>query len=504
MVRSAALQRRAFLRLVLAGAGGMPLLAACGSAASIGAGAPPTPVASSPVSSLAVSSVTSALLSTAVSAPTTSTTTATIAALPSPTPNAQAAPDKPVVAITYEAWPGGPSLAAQAAIIKDFNAQQSAVKVTEEIPASGASLYEKLEAEAAGNTLPDLSFMQGTYNYLAFVVNNLLLALDDLIKTDKSFDRASHIPARADAIVTILGKTWALPVESATWVMHYNKRLFDEAGIAYPKAGWTWDDLVTSATKLTKGGPSGQQYGFVGQSPSRYTAQNLQPFVEQNGGKYYDRDVFPKKQLFDSPEVIESYRFMDDLLWKYQAIPPSTTKESGATLFQTSKVAMLQDGVWQLPGFAQQLKDPHGIAPLPVKKRSADWLSIDVTVIFRSSKHADAAWQFLRFINDLQGQKRMLELWGRMPVLQADQSRTMFLDWTRQQGIDNGQIAWDVWQNGFLDALTPAGPQIDQALSPVIKRIFSQSGTDVTKELTAVAPVIQALLDKNGQPPTGL
>ena len=36
--------------------------------------------------------------------------------------------------------------------------------------------------------------------------------------------------------------------------------MFDEAGLAYPTADWTWDDLTEAARKLKK--PDGSQYGF--------------------------------------------------------------------------------------------------------------------------------------------------------------------------------------------------------------------------------------------------
>ena len=33
--------------------------------------------------------------------------------------------------------------------------------------------------------------------------------------------------------------------------VYYNKAIFDEYGVDYPEAGWTWDDLLAIAQELT-------------------------------------------------------------------------------------------------------------------------------------------------------------------------------------------------------------------------------------------------------------
>ena len=34
-------------------------------------------------------------------------------------------------------------------------------------------------------------------------------------------------------------------------MINYNRDLFDEAGVDYPKEGWTWDEFREVAKKLT-------------------------------------------------------------------------------------------------------------------------------------------------------------------------------------------------------------------------------------------------------------
>ena len=58
---------------------------------------------------------------------------------------------------------------------------------------------------------------------------------------------------------------YGLPRDFQTIVLFYNKDMFDAAGMAYPTASWTWDDLRAAAKQLTldkNGDGIADQYGF--------------------------------------------------------------------------------------------------------------------------------------------------------------------------------------------------------------------------------------------------
>lgn len=62
-----------------------------------------------------------------------------------------------------------------------------------------------------------------------------------------------------------LGKTYTLPITSATYGLIYNKQMFKDAGLVdengEPKAPETWDQVVEYAKKLTN--PDAKQYGII-------------------------------------------------------------------------------------------------------------------------------------------------------------------------------------------------------------------------------------------------
>lgn len=52
-----------------------------------------------------------------------------------------------------------------------------------------------------------------------------------------------------------------MPKDVDTIALWYNKTMFDQAGIKYPDASWTWDTFRAAAKKLTKA--DGSQYGYT-------------------------------------------------------------------------------------------------------------------------------------------------------------------------------------------------------------------------------------------------
>ena len=82
---------------------------------------------------------------------------------------------------------------------------------------------------------------------------------------------------------TVDGNLMALPLNTSTQILYYNKSLLDQAGIAYPStspdARMTWDELIDLARQAQEGGAT---YGFQFDQVSRY--YQLQPLMESLGG----------------------------------------------------------------------------------------------------------------------------------------------------------------------------------------------------------------------------
>ena len=261
-----------------------------------------------------------------------------------------------------------------------FNDSQDRVVIKEEEMGGEGNHYQKLKVRAAANELPDMAFMQGSHDYVSFVTAGLLHPIDDMIEADPNFVRAERIPPVAESIFHVLGKTWGLPNEAAAFGMYYNKSMFDEAGVAYPEPGWTWDDFLEKALALTKGEGATKQYGFI----QNYDAFRSMVWVRTNGGRYFDSDEFPQTISVDNAQVVEAIQFLQDLVWthKVSVAEGQFAAASGGIGFDTGRVAMNMEGNWRIPGWVPKLQDlgmEWDVAPLPEQAAQTTWLSVDIT-----------------------------------------------------------------------------------------------------------------------------
>ncbi|WP_320129730.1 extracellular solute-binding protein [uncultured Sphaerochaeta sp.] len=93
------------------------------------------------------------------------------------------------------------------------------------------------------------------------------------------------------------GSFYALPYKQEIFCIFYNKKVFDQAGVAYPKAPWTWDDYVRIAQEITTAS-DGKAYGsFMNlDTPWLYmvASQKGIPFYKEDGSCNFDNPEFAK------------------------------------------------------------------------------------------------------------------------------------------------------------------------------------------------------------------
>lgn len=91
---------------------------------------------------------------------------------------------------------------------------------------------------------------------------NLQFDMSDLIKLH-NIDLGKFEPTVIDAMKTLSGgKMYGLPVFNNGLTLYYNKAIFDKFGVAYPKDGMTWDDVLTLHARLTRVDEGRPYYGL--------------------------------------------------------------------------------------------------------------------------------------------------------------------------------------------------------------------------------------------------
>src|SRR3954451_91194 len=155
--------------------------------------------------------------------------------------------------VTITLWHGQNQSAEKVidSLVNRFNATHKGTPVDSQVGAPSDALQQKMTAALAGGKYPDMVYIFGP-NVADLARSPKALDLTDAVKRP-GWNWNDFYPAARNA-VTVDGRIRGVPSVIDSLAVVYNKQLFAKAGIAPPKAGWTWDDYRAIAKRLTNGG----------------------------------------------------------------------------------------------------------------------------------------------------------------------------------------------------------------------------------------------------------
>jgi multiple sugar transport system substrate-binding protein len=177
----------------------------------------------------------------------------------------------------------------------------------------------------------------------------------------------------------------------------YNKKLFDDLGVEYPKQGWTYDDFTEKVKELKSKGIWGVQDFSGGQ-----LQPNFRYFARSNGQDLFTEDG---KLGFEKETLVKWWTMWDELR-KAEAIPDAATGteyESAPleqNLFVTGKTAIHQIPANQLYLYQQQFKDGElEMVSMPTVDggEQGEYIEGAYLSITEKSKHPKEAALFINF-----------------------------------------------------------------------------------------------------------
>lgn len=283
-----------------------------------------------------------------------------------------------------------------------------------------SAVEQKLLIASAGGNPPDVS---GIYSFMmpGYADKGALTDLTELAKR-AGIDRSQYVGRYYDLGVH-RGKLWGLTTTPASVALHWNKRLFREAGLDPDKPPQTLEELDAMAEKLTKWEvtlPSGEKQIRVGYLPDVPSSQKrllqvgflpMEPawwsygwgFVF--GGKLIDGD----KVTTASPENIQAYHWLASYSQKLGVDSVQRFRSgfgsfaSAQNPFLSGKLAMELQGVWMY-NFIKKFADgmQWGAAPFPApaahpERNGTANAENDLLVIPTGSKHPQEAWTFIQY-----------------------------------------------------------------------------------------------------------
>jgi ABC-type glycerol-3-phosphate transport system substrate-binding protein len=313
-------------------------------------------------------------------------------------------------------------------VVDGFNASQKARAKAEpgyrpiEVEMVVISRIEtKLLVASAGGNPPDVAGFY-TARVPAYADKGALVDLTELAQKD-GLERADYVERYYDLNVH-RGRLWSLPTTPASVALHWNKRLFREAGLDPEKPPETLEQLDEMAEKLTKwevtlpDGKKEVRTGYLPDVPASEKRLLQLGFLpgEPDWWSYGWGFVFGG-QLIEgnrittgSPENLRAYNWVASYSKKI-GVDEIKRFRSGFGNFGTaenpflsSRLAMQIQGVWMY-NFIKKFADgmPWGAAPFPApadrpELRGVGNAEADNLVIPAASKHPEEAWEFIKYV----------------------------------------------------------------------------------------------------------
>jgi multiple sugar transport system substrate-binding protein len=371
------------------------------------------------------------------------------------------------------------------AVITGFRDEEPDVNVKLIEASDRDDLLARLATSFAGGTPPDLFLLNYRF-YGQFAARGVLEPIQDRLADSEVFEEEDFYPQALEAFRRD-GELVCLPQNISSLVVYYNRDMFRQAGVPEPEEGWTWNDMVQKAIKLTKDKDSDgniDQYG-LGVEPSII---RLAPFVWSNGGELVDDEEKPTRFTLDTPEGLSAMQAFFDLRDKHLVIPSDQEREAEdeETRFLNNRLAMVLSSRRATPSFRTITAFDWDIAALPKHKQPAGILHSDAYCLTRDSDNKDAAWKFMEFALGPEGQRITAQSGRTVPSLKEVAESDAFLDPSAKPA--NSRV--------FLDTIdvirrvpnVSTWPEIEDAAEPIIETGLYQGVTaeEAARKLTAV------------------
>lgn len=228
------------------------------------------------------------------------------------------------------------------------------------------------------------------------VSNDLLAPLDDIVAADEELsDMVTNEYAQSLLEgFSVDGKLYGLPNGTQTMVMYYNKKLFDEKGVEYPKEGWTWDEFMDTAKAMTFDAEDGTKVYGYGLSSSYF---QLTPWWVTNGAYPTDEEGKP---ALNSPAMVESVEFLKSMV--DEGVTPDPISSDVYTMFSSRQLAMVGAGRWVLNSWQDSgfTADDFDCVQWPQKTQQGSVYGGSAWCISSQTEHQDLAIALMKAMVD--------------------------------------------------------------------------------------------------------
>jgi len=207
----------------------------------------------------------------------------------------------------------------------------------------GETYADKLKAELASDTAPDVFFHQGKTAMFGEVGY-----LADL----SGEPWASNLNPGAKNAYFYKDGVYALPMGISSSGIWYNKQIFADLGVEVPKS---WAEMESAFEKIQQVGITPVAAGFKDTWTASMTFSLWSQPYGLESSPTYGKDLYEGKKTLDGPEIQAVMMHMQEMVEKgyLNKTALSIDWPQSAELFTSGKAAMIVQGPW-MPGTAEE------------------------------------------------------------------------------------------------------------------------------------------------------
>jgi len=416
-----------------------------------------------------------------------------------------------------------PVIAAQEAVVEEFNASQSEIELVLEV-VDNAQAYDVLSTQIAAGNAPDIVGPMGVRGRASFP--GAWLDLTDLI-ANTNYDLSDFDPALVDFYHIEGEGQLGIPFAVFPYFLIYNKALFDEAGIPYPPTEYgeayvdwegnerPWDlDVVREIAMILTVDANGNdatmdgfdpdniiQWGFGVQMTDvrgRDTLFGAGNFVDEEGNAVIPEHWRTAEQWYHAA-------MWEDYFYPNGNYASSALLGAGGNWFGGGNVARATLHTWYLGWGTADVTAEWDLAPVPAYNGvTTAKLHADTFGILSSSQHPEEAFAVLSYLLGEQAEN-LCTVYGGMPARLSLQG-AFFERFAANLATNYPQQNFDVNWPVVTQALAyPDNPNHEEAMPAFLEtsnryteytQIVDNNGdADVNAELDLLLADLQAIFD---------